>query len=100
MANQKNLKPGAHKLTVEEQSKGGKSSGVSRGLRSAIKKRLREEPETVQKICDMIIDKTLDGDLKALELLVELLGESPKQMEIALKKKELKAKQEASESGW
>ena len=80
-------------------AKGGKASGVSRSFRSATKKRLREHPELFEEIITMLIDKTLNSDLKALELLIELSGESPKQMEIALKKRELKLKEQAMQSG-
>lgn len=97
--NNENLIPAAHKLTVEEQSRGGKASAVSRSFRSATKKRLREHPELFEEIITMLIDKTLNGDLKALELLLELFGESPKQMELALKKRELKLKEQAIQSG-
>ena len=38
MANEQNLIPGGHKLTLEEQSAGGKASGEKRRLRAAVKK--------------------------------------------------------------
>ena len=97
--NNENLIPASHKLTVEEQSRGGKASAVSRSFRSATKKRLREHPELFNEIITMLIDKSLDGDLKAFELILELSGESPKQMELALKKRELKLKEQAMQSG-
>lgn len=98
--NDQNLIPGAHKLTVEEQSRGGKASGAARGFRSTIKKRLKEKPELIGEIFDTLIDMILnDRDLRALELLIELSGESPRQMEIALKKQELKIRKEAAENG-
>ena len=75
--------------------KGGKASGVSRSFRSATKKRLKEHPEFFEETITMLKEKTLNGDLKALELLLELSGESPKQMEIAIKKRELKLKEQA-----
>ena len=93
--NEQNLIPGAHKLTVEEQSKGGKKSAVSRSFRSATKKRLKEHPELFDEIISMLERMSLEGDLKALDLLLELSGESPKQMELALKKRELKLKESA-----
>ena len=43
MANEKNLIPGGHKLTLEEQSQGGKVSGEKRRLRAAVKKILESE---------------------------------------------------------
>ena len=78
--------------------KGGIASGISRSFRSATKKRLKEHPELFEEIITMLVDKSLDGDLKALELLIELSGESPKQMEIALKKQELKLKKQAMQT--
>ena len=101
--NNENLKKGnpdtqfrSGREAVENGRKGGKASGISRSFRSAVKKRLRDSPELFSEIINMLITKTLDGDLKALEVLIELAGESPKQMEIALKKKELKLKEEAA----
>lgn len=100
--NNENLKRGnpdtqfrSGREAVENGRKGGKASGISRSFRGAVKKRLKDSPELFPEIIDMLITKTLDGDLKALELLLELAGESPKQMEISLKKKELKLKEEA-----
>ena len=49
MANEKNLIPQAHTLTVEEQSKGGKASGQA-----------RREKKTIQKI----LTELLDGEIK------------------------------------
>ncbi len=97
--NEKNLIPGAHKLTLEEQSRGGKASAISRSFRSATKKKLRENPELFDEIISMLINMTKQQNLKALELLLELAGESPKQMEIALKKRELKLKEELTKGG-
>lgn len=45
----------------------------------------------------MVIDKALSGDLKALEMLIELNGESPKQQEIKLKERDMKLKEKAFE---
>lgn len=42
MANKKNLIPGAHKLTVEEQSKGGIASGEARRERQRIRKAIQD----------------------------------------------------------
>lgn len=38
MANEQNLIPGAHQLTVEEQSKGGKKSGEARRAKADLRK--------------------------------------------------------------
>lgn len=97
--NENNLIPGAHKLTVEEQSRGGKASGISRSFRSAVKKRIRENPELISKMIDSLIEMaTEEHDLKAMELLIELAGESPRQMEIKIKQQELKIKKENAEN--
>ncbi|MDE5884409.1 MAG: hypothetical protein K2H29_04950 [Oscillospiraceae bacterium] len=80
-------------------AKGGIASGISRSFRSATKKRLREHPELFEEIITMLMEKSLDGDLKAFELVLELSGESPKQMELALKKRELKLKEQAMQAG-
>jgi hypothetical protein len=86
------------KRTEEEQreirSKGGKASGVARGFRNAVKRRIKENPETIEEVVDMLVEMSLGGDLKAIELLIELAGESAKQMEIKIKRDELKLRKE------
>lgn len=98
MANEQNLVPQAHKLTVEEQSKGGKKSGEVRRQRKTLaqigdmiggldikspKNRaiLRDAGITDE---DMINDvgmmfrlnlKAQTGDAKAIELLSKLRGQ-------------------------
>lgn len=97
--NENNLIPGAHKLTVEEASRGGKASAASRSFRSAVKKRLKDNPDLFNDIIDMLLDKILnEGDLRALDLFLELAGESPRQMEIKIKQQELKLKKENAEN--
>lgn len=98
--NNENLKKGnpdtqfrSGREAVENGRKGGIASGVSRNFRGAMKKRIRDNPELIDKILDSLEEKACNGDFKALELILELVGESPKQMEIALKKKELKLKE-------
>ena len=98
--NEKNLKPLNERTKSEQreiQSKGGKASGKARAFRSTVKKRLKETPELMEELCDMVIDKALSGDLKALEMLIELNGESPKQQEIKLKERDMKLKEKAFE---
>lgn len=97
--NEQNLIPASHKLTVEEASRGGKASAAARSLRSAVKKRLKDNPNLFDEIIDMLVDKILnEGDLRALDLFLELAGESPRQMEIAIKKQELKLKKQNQEN--
>lgn len=83
----------------EIQSKGGKASGVARGFRSSLKRRLKENPELISEILDTLIDMvTSERDIKAAEFLLELAGESPKQQELKLKREELKLRREIEEN--
>lgn len=93
--NDENLIPQAHKLTVEEQSKGGKASGISRNFKGALKKRLKGNPETMDKIIDSLVSQAENGDIKAVECLIDLNGESVQRETLSLKKKELKLKEKA-----
>lgn len=97
MANNKeNLIPGAHKFTLEEQSQGGKASAKKRQLQSAIKKVLESQanaPEfkeifekfgiekgdknyTTAIACALTL-KAANGDLSAISLLRDTIGEKP-----------------------
>ena len=96
MANEKNLIPGAHKLTVEEQSKGGKASGEVRKLRAAVKRALEtslpngmaELKEALEKagidttndngIAFAMVLKALQGDTSAANWVRDTSGEKPK----------------------
>ena len=102
MGNEKNLIPNSERTPEERREiarKGGKASGVSRSFRSAVKKRVREHPELIEDIVETLITMAIDEhDLKAMELLVELAGESPRQMEIKIKQQELKIKKENAEN--
>jgi hypothetical protein len=55
--NEQNLIPGAHKFTLEEQSRGGKASAVARRERTALKK-------TLEMLLDMPIQ---DGKLVEID---------------------------------
>jgi hypothetical protein len=90
MANEQNLIPAAHKLTVEEASKGGKASGEAR-------RRKRELRELVNLAFERVVshDKdgrpitadeamvlkqlqnALDGDTKAFVVLRDTAGQMP-----------------------
>ena len=105
MANEQNLVPQAHKLTVEEASRGGKASGLAR----AKKRDIRELAKTLggmrvtnaKKLAimkaagieddDMINDmamlfgleaKAQNGDTAAAKLLMELRGEYSTRLEV------------------
>lgn len=110
MANEQNLIPQAHKLTVEEQSKGGKISGEKKRQRKTLaqigdmiggldikseKNRaiLRDAGITDE---DMINDvgamfrlnlKAQNGDTKAMELLAKLRGQFKEQVSAELEYK-------------
>lgn len=85
MANKQNLKPQAHKLTVDEQSKGGKASGKTRRKRKEFKEALKialtvvmEDNKTVQEIgIEALMSKFMKGDPKVFELIRDTIGEKP-----------------------
>lgn len=89
------------RLTPEERkknaSKAGKASGQAKSFRGIVKKHLKESPETMEELYNVVLEKALSGDLKALEMLIELNGESPKQQEIKLKERDMKLKEKAFE---
>lgn len=82
MANEQNLVPGAHPLTVEEQSKGGVASGKARREKRDRHKRIQElfalaikDPKLKANLEKMGIDVT-DADLETAadaRVMVELL---------------------------
>lgn len=98
MANEQNLIPGGHKLTKEELSNGGKASGKTRRLQSAIKKAL-ESKATSEEFNDIfeqfqieegdrnycfvvacaLVNKAAKGDISAINLLRDSIGEKPKE---------------------
>ena len=89
MANEQNLIPGAHPLTVEEASKGGKASGRARRekadlkrvaqilLESGIKGKDGTEKSGAEAIMLAQFQKALKGDSKAFELIRDTSGQKP-----------------------
>ena len=100
MANAENLKPQAHVLTVEEQSKAGKKSGEVRRQRRTLKEQMEmllslpvKDESTKEFIESLGIDadkidnataitlsmyqEALKGNTKAYELIRDTLGEKP-----------------------
>lgn len=103
LANEQNLIPAAHKLTVEEASRGGKASVAARRERKAVQETARavldmplkpgefltaDEIESIEQIKGANITvkdaalfaqakKAVSGDTKALELLIAAAGEKP-----------------------
>lgn len=98
MANEQNLIPGAHKLTVEEASRGGIASGKKRRLQGAIERALEAKtPEEdyrdlfkrfgieddgsktfASAVACAIVNKASNGDLYAFALVRDTIGEKPK----------------------
>ena len=87
VANEKNLIPQAHVLTVEEQSEGGRKSGEVRREKATMKKRLEELLNSTDKkgrlYGDLVhlglianaIDKSKGGNPEAYKTIAKLLGE-------------------------
>ena len=101
MANENNLIPQAHKLTVEEQSKGGKKSAKSKKEKKYIRENLEElmsmdlkdtrlkenmrglgvteENMNLQNaISCAVVQQALYGNLKAFSIIVDMLQQNPK----------------------
>ncbi len=96
--NDENLIP-LNKRTKSEQreiqSKGGKASGVSRSFKSALKNKIKENPDFYSELIDMLSDEALmEKNLKAAEMLIDLLGESVQRETLKLKREELKLKKQ------
>ncbi|MBR1445482.1 MAG: hypothetical protein IJ586_08560 [Alloprevotella sp.] len=91
MANEQNLKPGgeAHRLTVEEASKGGKASGEARRkkrlMREAFEELLEREYESADgsmvdgtsALAIRVFREAMKGDLKAFEIIRDTTGQKP-----------------------
>lgn len=91
MANEQNLIPQAHRLTVEEASKGGKASAESRAARKTFREGLLlllNEPlkdksgQTTDKttqdaVIAGLIKKAIAGDVRAVEFIRDTIGEKP-----------------------
>ena len=96
--NEKNLKPQAHQLTVEEARKGGKKSGAVRGFKAALKRYITENPNDIMEIINNLFEYAKNGDIKALQIIIELNGESVKQQELEIHKQEVKVKEKHYEN--
>ena len=123
MANEQNLKPQAHVLSVEEQSKGGKKSGEARRKKKsmnesfealfatqapdkyvkAFKKQGVEIPDDLTMEQSMILSMTLKamaGDARMASLILDITGDkhSDKLREKELELKEKQANDMKSEA--
>lgn len=90
MANEQNLRPGEHKLTVEEQKRGGIKSGevrrYKRDLRKVMEMLLEKEytdkqSGTTKSGAELIafkqFQKAIEGDTKAFEVVRDTAGQKP-----------------------
>ena len=91
MANEQNLIPQAHKLTVEEASKGGKKSAETRRerktMRDALLMLLSEplkgkdgqptEKTTQDAIIAGLVKRAIAGDTRAFGMIRDTIGEKP-----------------------
>lgn len=89
MPNANNLIPGAHKLTVDEASKGGKASGKARREKRMLADALQEllDREYTDKngvtadgttvLAAQLFKKAQAGDIRAWELLRDTVGQKP-----------------------
>ena len=89
MANEQNLIPGAHKLSVEEASKGGIASGKARAEKRDLRKALEmllEQTFTdkkgntktgTQAVTERLFTEVMKGNVKAFEVLRDTVGQKP-----------------------
>ena len=89
MANNKNLIPEAHKLTVEEQSAGGKASAKARAEKRDLRKALEALLEQTftdkkgvkrtgtQAVTEKLFAEVMKGNVKAFEVLRDTVGQKP-----------------------
>ncbi len=99
MANEENLIP-FDKRTENEQReiarKGGLASGASRraykSLKQAAKAFFKENENAAMAVVQAMYEEALDGNVKAVDKLQDLIGETVQREELALKKKALQSK--------
>lgn len=89
MANEQNLIPQAHKLTVEEASKGGKKSAEARrakkDLRLALEMLLEKDfvdkngntTTGTEAVAAKLFEQAIKGNVKAFETLRDTVGQKP-----------------------
>ncbi len=99
--NDENLIPLNQRTKSEQreiQSKGGKASGVSRNFKGALKKRLKDSPETMDNIIEALVNQAESGNVKAVECLIDLNGESVQREALKIKSRELKLKEKSMQN--
>ena len=109
MANEQNLKPAAHPLTVEEASKGGKNSGKTRRRKADLRRMAQEvldgtytdkngnqftgEEAVIKGLVTNLTDPKGKNWGKAMELLIQLIGANRSREEKQLMKAQVKMMQ-------
>ncbi len=85
MANEQNLKPFTTEQSREEARKNGKKGGIASGEARRKRKTLKEElllllakGDTQKKMSVAMIQKAMNGDTKAFEVIRDSIGEKPK----------------------
>lgn len=91
MANEQNLIPQAHKITVEEASKGGKRSGEVRRERANLRKSLEalleqgfkdkagKDISGADAISIKLFEQAMKGNTRAFEVIRSTVGQDPVQ---------------------
>lgn len=81
MANEQNLRPVKSTIEARERGKkGGIASGKSRRARKTLKEELLlllAQGDTQEKLSLAVIQKALNGDTKAFEVIRDTIGEKP-----------------------
>lgn len=89
MPKEENLIPGAHKLTLDEQSAGGKASGKARAEKRDLRKALEALLEHsftdkqgntktgTQAVTERLFAEVMKGNVKAFEVLRDTVGQKP-----------------------
>lgn len=105
MANAENLIPMDKRSQSEARElgkKGGVASGVSRraykSLKQAAKAFFKENDSAAMAVIQALYEEACAGNVKAVEKLQDLIGETVQREELALKKKQI-AKQEKPSTG-
>ena len=105
MANAENLIPFDERTESEQREiarKGGIASGASRrvyrSLKQAAKAFFRENDDAAMQLIQALYEEARNGNVKALEKLEDLIGETVQREELAMKKKQA-AEQSKPDSG-
>lgn len=119
--NEKNLIPGAHELTVEEQSNGGRKSAESRRRKKALKTLMNDllasevfdtdiynqttamgiDPQDMSygaAIVAAMVKEAAGGNVKAFNAITDLIGEGSSGEQVRLRKKQLAMQEKNSVS--